>query len=109
MKVTYFQTLPTRAGERIPVQDVEDGEKFRVVSQKSQFLATYMKDCGTVACKFKRRGDHLYTLLKSNSKKKEREYTWQKSVEGYFVHRVDRLNWMDQLIRGDAEIIVEIY
>ena len=109
MKITYLNTPRTRAGLMCSVDEVEHGEKFRVISQRAQMIANYLKSQGDKADKFKRRGDHLYRLKKIKSKNPEKEFTWQKVVAYYFRHTTDRYNWMNNIKIGTAEIIVEIY
>ena len=108
MKITYLQTVPTRVGQRIPIQDVEDGEKFRVVSEKGQYLTGNHITLSThppEKCeKFKRREDHLYQLKPSRKK----GFVWRKVCHGYFKDSIT-YPWMGALKRGTATIIVEIY
>lgn len=108
MKITYHQTPLTRAGQRIPIQDVEDGEKFRVVSQLGQYLANVLADDthDRPRCRFKRRGNSLYILLKRGDTRK-----WSKLFENYFVEEYCQYEhpWMTNLRNGSATVIVEIY
>lgn len=113
MKVTYLQILSTRAGMRIPIQDVEHGEKFRVVSEKGQYLTGYgsptllthpREQCE----KFRRRDDHLYQL-KSSRHYGTKTFTWKKVCDSYFKDEWPSSPWMSALQSGKAEIIVEIY
>jgi hypothetical protein len=111
MRVTYLQTLPTRAGERIPVQDVEDGEKFRVVSQDGMYFTNARldrlkpEDC----TKYRRVGDAVQRLEAVKD-----TFKWRKSNSTFFLDNPTGQDgkyapWMNMLKTGGATVIVEIY
>ncbi len=108
MKITYLTQPTSRAGQRIPVQDIEDGEKFRVVSQSGQYLANVLADDtrDRPRCRFKRKGDKLLYL-----KQVESTWKWGVANDKYFIYENDSRNhpWMHNLRTGKATVIVEIY
>ncbi len=113
MKVIYVPY--SRKGLRIPIQDIEDGDKFRVVSQHNHFLTIKFVDTPQPD-RFKRKGEHLYWLRPSRSPKIEKAFSWQKKIGCYFRRGDLSMPWMDIFSnthpyyhKDYAKVIVEIY